>query len=93
MMRSVDVEAGVCEPLLVRAREERVEYYMEHGHGVFYILTNASDHHYYQVTFNIPPFPLHLLSEGDDCCQQSTKLLEFLLPTTTRGESDHHTVE
>ncbi len=56
-MRSVDVEAGVCEPLLVRAREERVEYYMEHGHDVFYILTNASDHHYYQVTYPIPPSP------------------------------------
>ena len=49
-MRTLDAQTGSCEPLLVRPREEGVEYYMEHGHNdIFYILTNAPSGCYYKV--------------------------------------------
>ncbi|XP_064399872.1 prolyl endopeptidase-like [Halichondria panicea] len=50
VMRTLDAQTGSCEPLLVRPREEGVEYYMEHGHNdIFYILTNAPSGCYYKV--------------------------------------------
>ena len=46
-MRSHDLS---CDPELVRRREPGVEYYIDHAHNRFYILTNAGEDREYKVT-------------------------------------------
>ena len=36
-------------PLLVRAREPLVEYYVDHAHGHFYVFTNVGSDREYKV--------------------------------------------
>ena len=48
-VRILDCRDGKASAQLVRAREPGIEYYIEHCHGVFYILTNYPDGENYQV--------------------------------------------
>lgn len=41
------------DPILVRKRQPRVEYYMDHAHGRFYILTNAGQEGEYEVKIQL----------------------------------------